>query len=315
MNEQDKSINRLKYQKGVVSYEGKSGVPYKWMMHENKGWFENAKRIQGDDWYWGSDKAPEITYVLDDLGFRNDRNIEEVSKNPNWWLIDGACPCLGPGIDKARTTPALIEQYTDIKVYDISLFGVRPEFQIGNLLELSKRWINPPKRVLLLLPENPTGTFQLTDDDKIMNIDYAGATLRNTPEFNFFKDFEEQKISEGQHRYFIKTTIKLCEVLNLPLTWLFVGKVADHSPVHYMENQDILYHEHASIMHSNSKDTYEDRIMKIKKGAVPPMRNGVKASGVDIDDVGRDLFHPGLKPHKLFAQKICNHFLETKRNF
>ena len=53
MNEQDKSINRLKYQKGVVSYEGKSGVPYKWMMHENKGWFENAKRIQGDDWYWG----------------------------------------------------------------------------------------------------------------------------------------------------------------------------------------------------------------------------------------------------------------------
>ena len=55
MNEQDKSINRLKYQKGVVSYEGKSGVPYKWMMHENKGWFENAKRIQGDDWYWGSD--------------------------------------------------------------------------------------------------------------------------------------------------------------------------------------------------------------------------------------------------------------------
>ena len=196
-----------------------------------------------------------------------------------------------------------------------SLFGVRPEFQIGNLLELSKRWINPPKRVLLLLPENPTGTFQLTDDDKIMNIDYAGATLRNTPEFNFFKDFEEQKISEGQHRYFIKTTIKLCEVLNLPLTWLFVGKVADHSPVHYMENQDILYHEHASIMHSNSKDTYEDRIMKIKKGAVPPMRNGVKASGVDIDDVGRDLFHPGLEPHKLFAQKICNHFLETKRNF
>ena len=71
-----------------------------------------------------------------------------------------------------------------------------------------------------------------------------------------------------------------------------------------------------------SREQFESRTHKRLIDIIEPTPQTVEAlmkldlaSGVDIDDVGRDLFHPGLEPHKLFAQKICNHFLETKRNF
>jgi len=313
----DTPLRQLSFQNGLVSFNAEPGVKYKWMLHESKAWFENAKRIQGKDWYWSKEDAPEVTYVFDELGFRNNLSIEEVSEDPSWWLFDSACFGLGPGVDVERTAPRMLERYTGYKMYDISLFGDRPEYTCNNILELAKRWKNPPKRVLLHMTENPTGTFKINDDDRILNIDYTGFSIKETEDFSFFRNFEEQKVSEGHHRLFLKTIIKLCEVLELPLTWFYTGLEGDMSPLNYLQDQDFIFYNcaGASVGHYNSSDSFDDRIRIVQDTVIEPMIYCRPAPGRTTDEVGRDLFHPSPESHKLFAQKICNHFLETKQNF
>lgn len=318
MNELDQPLRNLALRNGVVSLQAKEGLEYKWMLHESQSWLSRAKQKQGDDWEWSKTDAPNVSYVFDGLGFRNNKSIKEVSKDPEWWLFDSSCFGLGPGVNSERTVPRMLEKYTDKPVYDMSIYGDRPEFICNNILELAKRWINPPKRVILHLVENPTGTFKLTDTNKILNIDYTGYNMNpSNKDFTFFENFEEQKISEGHHRMYFKTIIKMCEVLNLNLTWLYTGLIGDISPVNYMEDQDVIFHNcpGASVGHYNNDNNFKDRERISKETIIEPMIKCKPAGGVSVDQVGRDLFHPGPESHKVMAQKICQHFLETRRNF
>ena len=202
---------------GCISFDVQAGLPYKWLLHESPHWFERAKRVQGPDWYWSGDVEP-IEYIFDDLGFRNKKSIQEISSNNKWWLFDSSCPGLAPGVHTRDMTSNVITEYSGIPVYNMSGYGDRPEFLLNNILELSKRWKNPPSRVLLHMAENPTGTYKITRTGEVKNLDYAGSMIKGGDTFTFLRPYEEQKISSGHHKLAYKTIIDLCKGLELPLT-------------------------------------------------------------------------------------------------
>ena len=321
----DDPLRGQSYRNGLVSIQAEEGLEYKWMLHESKEWLEKAKVIQGSDWEWSKEDAPKVSYKFDYLGFRNDKSIKEISKDPNWWLFESACFGLGPGLDVQRTAPRMLEEYTEIPVYNMSLFGDRPELITNNILELSKRWINPPKKIILHISEHPTGSYRFENSNKVTNIDYPGLLLSelitgSTPDqFSWFENFEEQKMGEGHHRLAYNTIIKLCDVLKINLSWLYTGEVGDYSPVNYLkEHQDIIFCQPVpgSGCGSYNKETpFNERKRIVSNAVIDPITTYQPARGAEAFDVSRDLFHPGPESHKVMAQTICQHFLESKRNF
>ncbi len=298
---------------GCISFDVQPGLPYKWLLHESPHWFERAKRVQGPDWYWSGDVEP-IEYIFDDLGFRNKKSIEEISKNNKWWLFDSSCPGLAPGVHTRDMTSNIITEYSGIPVYNMSGYGDRPEFLLNNILELSKRWKNPPSRVLLHMAENPTGTYKITRTGEVKNLDYAGSMIKGGDTFTFLRPYEEQKISSGHHKLAYKTIIDLCKGLELPLTWLYTGNESNISSYNEFEDEDyISWYGYASAGHFDSEDTFEQRQNKVRDMIIKPLME-CKTS-LPLDVVGRDLYHPSASQQRLWAQKICSHFLESKRNF
>ena len=136
-------------------------------------------------------------------------------------------------------------------------------------------------RELRNLIERVTILSQGKNDDRILNIDYTGFSIKETEDFSFFRNFEEQKVSEGQHRLFLKTIIKLCEVLELPLTWFYTGLEGDISPINYLQDQDFIFYNcaGASIGHYTSSDSFDDRIRIVQGTVLEPMINCRPAPG------------------------------------
>ena len=318
-SERDAPVRKLKLgYHGLISFDVEPNVPYKYMLHESKQWVDHAQKLHPRE-------LEEIDYTFDSLGFRNNKEIEEVSSNKEWCLFESACFGLGPGIPTDKIVPNLLEKYTDIPQYNMSIFGDRPEFICNNLLELSKRWVNPPSKIILHLVENPTGTFALSENNKIINIDYAGSMMPAAgKEFTFHRAFEEASIPEGQHRLFYKNVIDLCELLQVPLTWIYTGLQSDITPLNYLQGQDnitspqdILTFANGpglSVGHFNSSMSYEERRDEVRDTIVIPMTTCNPAKGVELDEVGRDLFHAGIEQHEQLARKIMHKFwLHVKR--
>ena len=316
MNKEDHPLRQTRLgDHGCISFASYPDIKYKWMLHESKEWFARAKRVQGPDWYWSGDVEP-IEYNLDSLGFRNDIDIHDISKNKIWWLFDSSCPGLAPGVRTDDMTSNKITEYTGIPVYNMSIYGDRPEFVANNILELSKRWQNPPSKILLHMAENPTGTFKLTNTNTVKNLDYAGSMLKGGKDFTFLKPFEEQKISEGQHRLAYKILIELCKSLDIPLTWLYTGYESDITSANDFRDQDFIeWFGYASAGHFEKDDTFDVRQSKVKDMIIKPFMECKPPSDKTLDEVGRDLYHPSASQQRLWAQVITNHYLETKRNF
>jgi hypothetical protein len=126
-------------------------------------------------------------------------------------------------------------------------------------------------------------------------------------------------MGEGHHRLAYNTIIKLCDVLKINLSWLYTGEVGDYSPVNYLkEHQDIIFCQPVpgSGCGSYNKETpFNERKRIVSNAVIDPITTYQPARGAEAFDVSRDLFHPGPESHKVMAQTICQHFLESKRNF
>ena len=318
MNKEDQPLRQTRLgEHGCLSFAASPGLKYKWLLHESPSWFARAKKVQGPDWYWSGDVEP-VEYVFDSLGFRNNKTIQQISNNKKWWLVDGSCLGLAPGVHTKDMMSNAITEYTDIPTYNMSIYGGRPEFIVNNILELSKRWQNPPSKIILYLAENPTGTYKLKNSNQIINLDYAGSMLKGGKAFDFFKSYEEESISVGQHRLAYKTIIDLCMSLNIPLTWLYAGYESDLSIPNFdiFQDQDILeWFGFASTGFFEKDDSFEVKQNKVKDMIIKPFIECKQPSDKTLDEVGRDLYHPSAAQQRLWAQKITQHFLETKRNF
>ena len=166
------------------------------------------------------------------------------------------------------------------------------------------------------MAENPTGTFKLTNTNTVKNLDYAGSMLKGGKDFTFLKPFEEQKISEGQHRLAYKILIELCKSLDIPLTWLYTGYESDITSANDFRDQDFIeWFGYASAGHFEKDDTFDVRQSKVKDMIIKPFMECKPPSDKTLDEVGRDLDHPSASQQRLWAQVITNHYLETKRNF
>jgi len=294
---------------GCISFRARPGHKYKWMLHETPAWFEKAKMVQGKDWLWNNCNS-DINYIFNSLGFREEKELEEVSDQKEWWLFDSNCFGLGPGVHQIDTAPRIVEDLTGIDCYNMSIFGDRPEFTSNNLSQLAKRWINPPTRIILSLVENPTGTFRMTPTNSIHNIDYVGSIMRgNDPEYSFFRDFETQRISESYHKLFYNTILGLTEYMNIPVTWIFNGEATDISPINYMNEEDVLVYPcpGGSLGHYTSKDSFDDRQAMAKEHLVKAVRECKPAEPYNASDVARDLAHPSAKSHEDFSRKLVEH--------
>jgi|GEM_PF-4079097 len=316
MNEEDQPLRQTVLGKhGCISFAARSGVRYKWMLHESEQWFNRAKQVQGPEWYWSGDVEP-IEYVFDTLGFRNNKEIDEVSGHDRWWLFIGGCSGIAPGVHTKDMVSNLISKYADIPVYNMSTYGDRPEFILNNILEMSKRWFNEPSRIIVQMAENFTGTYKLSNTNQISNLDYAGSMLKGGNTFTFLRPYEEQKISVGQHRLAYKTIIDWCYTNTIPLTWLYTGHPDKNATYNEYPLQDFIkVFGHNSASYFEKSDSFDDRTEKVRDMIIKPFMECKVAANLTADDVGRDLYHPSAMKQKTMAQKITNHFLETKRNF
>lgn len=300
--------------KGFIAFDVTPGKKYKWMMHESQEWFDKAKKIQGPDWHWST--AKPVEYVFDSFGFRNDKELEEISQD-EWWLTDAGCPTLGPGVNRYDTCSMVLSDIGNFGMYDTSLFGNRPEYTAHNLLELSKRWHRPPSRILLSIAENPTGTFKITDHNTIHNIDYAGSLLYpNEPDYAFFRDYESTTIPTSQHTILYRTIIKLCEKLGIELTFLNLGansleETTEISMAHQFKHDVDIFSMDlvgGTVGAYHKDDTFEQRQQICKERILMPILTCQPPKGWTLEDVGRDFIHPSSKTHQIFAENLANHF-------
>ena len=303
---------------GFISFRARPGHKYKWAMHETPAWFEKAKMVQGKDWLWNNCDS-DINYIFNSHGFREEKEIEEVSEQKEWWLFDNGCLGLGVGVHQHDTAPRIIEDLTGIDCYNMSLYGDRPEFSLNNLCQIAKRWTNPPTRIFLSLVENPTGTFKMTPTDSIRNIDYFGSIVREKdPEYSFFREFENNRISESHHKLFYNILLNLTEYMNIPVTWIHNGDPTDISPINYMDKEDVLiyrcvggsmgYHTGSTYQPKgyHSKDSFEDR-QAMAKHYLNAIKGSKHSNAGSQNDYGRDLMHPCAKSHEDFSRKLVEH--------
>jgi len=294
---------------GFISYRAKPGHKYKWLFHETQTWFERAKLIQGKDWIWNNCDS-DINYIFNSDGFREEKELEEVSDQKEWWLFDSNCFGLGPGVHQHDIAPRVTEDLTGIDCYNMSLIGGRPEFTFNNLTAAANKWINPPTRIILYLVENPTGTFRMTPTNSIHNIDYPGSLIRvNDPDYSFFRDYENQRIAESHFKLFYTALINLTEHMNIPVTWLFNGERTDISPINYMDKEDVLVFTcpGSSIGHYKSKDSFDDRQAKAKENLAKAVKECKHSDAGSQDEFARDLMHPSPQSHEDLSSKLVEH--------
>lgn len=309
---------------GFIAYDVTPGQSYKYVLHESKEWVEKAQQIQGPDWYY-SKHSDSIEYKFDSFGFRNDVELEEVSANKDWWLIESGCSGMGPGIHHHETWHQVISDIAGVPVYSMSLFTTSPEFTNYNLVEMSKRWINPPTRMFTFLKENCNQTFKIVEDNRIVNIDHTNQILRpNDPEYAWYRELEESEILSSGNKLDFYTTIKLCESFGIELSIMNKSMVYEKDSEgiggvgfefqmlrNLFMDDDLIQPRlipQGSPYTGLKEQPFEERQQHTIERIIEPIMYCQPPKGFTRDDVGRDMIHPSPKSHQGLAEKIAHHF-------
>ena len=303
---------------GFISYKADPDQEYKWLLHESLSWFAKAKDKHGPEWkYYDNDSDP-VTYRFDSLGFRSDYELADV--DGEWILSSTECIGVGPGLHSRDLYHKILEERMGIPFYNASTYGGRLEYVPFNLLQLSKIWKQPPKHIILIGSQNSTGIgLGLPGVPvSVKNIDYfpmaMNAAATKVPSRATEKDllflYQSLGVAKWQHMIMMKTIIRLGESWDIPITWIngTSNTLEDMSPLstyNYIDDSELnLVHQFMHGVGITLPEDPEEALQAISDTVTGILVRHEPVPGATLDDVSRDLFHPGAKTHMELANKI-----------
>ena len=296
---------------GLISYQADPNEEYRWLLHESFDWFRKAREKHGPTWKYYDEGYDPVTYKFDSLGFRSDYEMADL--DGDWVLCSTECIGVGPGLHSRELFHKILEERMDIPFYNASTYGGRLENIPFNLLQLSKYWKTPPKQIILLGSQNSCGISVGIPGVpvSVKNIDYIPAALNpQSKEKELLFLYQSLGIAKWQHMIMLKTIIRLAEDWNIPILWIdgtsdTLEGMSTESTYNFIDDSelDIVHHfiHGVGISLSGNPDqalqTMSDMVLK-------PMAEKVPPPGATLEDVSRDLLHPGANCHKALADKI-----------
>jgi len=299
---------------GLISYQADPNEEYKWLLHESFEWFSGARDKYGPTWkYYDNDTDP-VSYKFDSLGFRSDYEVADL--DGDWVLCSTECIGVGPGLHNRDLFYKILEERLGIPFYNASTYGGRLENIPFNLLQLSKLWKTPPKHMIMIGSQNSTGISVGVPGVpvNIKNIDYIPAAIRARHSSGKDKDllflYQSMGIAKWQHMIMMKTIIRLAEHWDIPILWIngtsdTLEDMSKESTYNLIDDSEL--HIVNQFMHGvgitlsgdpdTDLNTMSDMVLK-------PMADKEPPPGATLDDVGRDLLHPGAPTHLALADKI-----------
>jgi len=296
---------------GLISYQANQHQVYKWLLHESFDWFRKAREKYGPTWKYYNNELDPVTYEFDSLGFRSDHEVADL--HDDWVLCSTECIGVGPGLHNRDLYHKLLEQRMGIPFYNASTYGGRLENIPFNLLQLSKYWKTPPKHIICLGSQNSTGISVGVPGVpvSVKNIDYIPAALKpESKEKELLFLYQSLGIAKWQHMIMLKTIIRLAENWNIPILWIngtsdTLEGMSIESTYNYIDDSelDIVHHFIHGVGISLTADP--DQALKTMSDMVlKPMQEKEPPPGASLEDVSRDLLHPGANCHKALADKI-----------
>jgi|TARA_B100001146_G_scaffold224614_1_gene243200 hypothetical protein len=296
---------------GLISYQADPTQKYKWLLHESFDWFSKAREKYGPTWkYYDNDTDP-ITYEFDSLGFRSDYEIADLPDD--WVLCSTECIGVGPGLHNRDLYHKLLEERMGMPFYNASTYGGRLENIPFNLLQLSKLWRTPPKHIVCLGSQNSTGISVGIPGVpvSVKNIDYIPAALKpESKEKELLFLYQSLGIAKWQHMLMLKTIIRLAETWDIPILWIDgtsdteegMSKESTYNTIDDSELEIIHQFIHGVGI---SLPSDPDQALKLMSDMVlKPMQDKEPPPGATLEEVSRDLLHPGADCHKALADKI-----------
>ena len=293
---------------GLISYQADPDQEYRWLLHESFDWFRKAREKHGPTWKYYDEGYDPVTYKFDSLGFRSDYEMADL--DGDWVLCSTECIGVGQGLHSRELFHKILEERMDIPFYNASTYGGRLENIPFNLLQLSKYWKTPPKQIILLGSQNSCGISVGIPGVpvSVKNIDYIPAALNpQSKEKELLFLYQSLGIAKWQHMIMLKTIIRLAEDWNIPILWIdgtsdTLEGMSTESTYNFIDDSelDIVHHfiHGVGISLSGNPDqalqTMSDMVLK-------PMAEKVPPPGATLEDVSRDLLHPGANCHKALA--------------
>jgi len=300
---------------GLISYQADPKEEYRWLLHESYDWFTKAREIHGPEWKYYDDDDDPVTYKFDSLGFRSDYEVEDL--NGDWVLCSTECIGVGPGVHNKDLYHKILEERHGIPFYNASTYGGRVENVPFNLLQLSKYWKTPPKHIILLGSQNSTGISVGVPGVPVgvKNIDYIPAAyelggIAGEKKKDLLFLYQSLGVAKWQHMIMMKTIIRLAENWGIPILWIDITSdtledMSSESTYNSIDDSELHIVHHFTHGVGVSLPTDPDSCLRVMSETVlKPMREKVPPPGASLDDVGRDLLHPGAKHHKTLADKI-----------
>ena len=296
---------------GLISYQADPNEEYRWLLHESYDWFRKAREKHGPTWKYYDEGYDPVTYKFDSLGFRSDYEMADL--DGDWVLCSTECIGVGPGLHSRELFHKILEERMDIPFYNASTYGGRLENIPFNLLQLSKYWKTPPKQIILLGSQNSCGISVGIPGVpvSVKNIDYIPAALNpQSKEKELLFLYQSLGVAKWQHMIMMKTIIRLGESWDIPITWIngTSNTLEDMSPLstyNYIDDSELnLVHQFMHGVGITLPEDPEEALQAISDTVTGILVRHEPVPGATLDDVSRDLFHPGAKTHMELANKI-----------
>ena len=147
------SIQLLKKRdNGFISKNTQPWEEYKWMDPDTAPWYTNQRNRLGPEWRY-FDK--EVSYIYNDDGFRNDKNLEDVQDD--YYAVFGASPIEAIALPKDETISDYITEESGTYCYNFGMSGTALFEQYNNFMVMMTQY-KPPKAILMTSnrPHNST---------------------------------------------------------------------------------------------------------------------------------------------------------------
>ena len=296
---------------GLISYQANPDQEYRWMLHESYEWFMKAREIHGPEWKYYDESSDPISYNFDSLGFRSDHEVADL--DGDWVLCSTECIGVGPGVHNRDLYHKILEERIGIPFYNASTYGGRLENLPFNLLQLAKHWKTPPKQMILIGSVNSTGISVGIPGVpvSVRNIDYIPAALNpDSKEKELLFLYQSLGVARWQHMIMMKTIIRLAEDWNIPILWIngssdTLEDMSPQSTYNFINDSELnLVHQFIHGVGITLPADPTQALYTMSEMVLEPMREKQPPPGATLEDVSRDLLHPGAKCHTALADKL-----------
>ena len=143
----------------------------------------------------------------------------------------------------------------------------------------------------------------------VKNIDYIPAALKpEGKEKELLFLYQSLGVAKWQHMIMLETIVRLGQNWNIPILWINgtsdgPEEMSEESTYNYVDNLRLI-HQYIPGVGVTLPAEPEEALKVMSETILKPMQDQEPPPGLTLDDVGRDLLHPGAKCHLDLAEKI-----------